>query len=128
MTNDQRPTTNTHLAHVNGGWGLDAHGRIVRGTIVDRVRRLLRPLWGPVWCEPGRGDAPWPRQTDAIAVIVEDRIRYVLAPLVAGREIASLAVTVETDSATPGSRARARIAFVDAMRRPHQLSEFVRLP
>lgn len=127
MTHGIRSRTSSHLAYINGGWALTAHGRIVRGTIADRVRRLLRPLWGPVWCEPLRGDAPWPRQTDAIGVIVEDRIRYVLAPLVAAREIASLVVTIETDSAAP-KRALARITFVDAMRRPHQLSEFVRLP
>lgn len=114
-----------------GGWGKlpTANGKIPRATsIVDTVRRLLRPLWGPVWSEPHRGNAARPKKmVDAMPVITADRARLVLDPLVKSGEIAMLKTSVSAHPYNP-ERNVLTLEFVDAEKRPYELTEFVRVP
>ncbi|MFA5123708.1 hypothetical protein [Zavarzinia sp.] len=110
------------------GWVLTGTGQIQRAvSIADRVKRLLRPLFGAVWSEGHRGNAaPLKKMVDAAPVIVADRVRLVLAPLVSAGELALTAV----DAAATANNSKfmaVAIRGVDQQRRPFQLSEFVRI-
>lgn len=111
-----------------GGWAQAANGQIQRaGSIEDKVRRLLRPLWGAVWSEPERGNARQTKAVDALNVIIADRARLVLNPLIAGSEISELSVEVVAHP-TNAQRRAVRIEFRDSQRQPHKLTLFVRVP
>ncbi|MDP8224501.1 MAG: hypothetical protein P9L99_14165 [Candidatus Lernaella stagnicola] len=115
------------FAYFGAGWRVSPAGQIQRATsIVDKARRLLRPLWGPVWSDPERGDPPRPpKSVDAIDVIVGDRAFELLLPMVRRGEISGLDVQVlET---TNRKRRHVKIFFLDEHKKPHVLSEFVRL-
>jgi hypothetical protein len=118
---------NAGLAYVDGGWALTESGQLRRATsVVDKVHRLLRPLFGAVWCEPHRGNAERPKKMlDAIDTIVADRVRLVLEPLRVSGEVLSLSVVVTaTDNA---QRRQVSLSFIDGDKRPHQLTEFVQV-
>lgn len=120
-------TPNAGFAFVDNGWALTESGQIRRATsVADKVRRLLRPLFGPVWSEPHRGNAARPgKMLGAIDTIVGDRVRLVLEPLRISGELLSLTVTVTaTDNA---QRRQVSLSFIDGDKRPHQLTEFVQV-
>lgn len=101
------------------GWRVTSTGQIARAeTIVDKVRRRLRPFWYPL--------TP-PRNVDAIDVIVADRFRLLLDPMLRSGELTDLKVAV---GAHPSNSKRRKIEAVifDADQHPHQLTEFVRIP
>lgn len=110
---------------------LDAHGQLkFAASPADKMRRLLSPLWGPVWCEAWRGNAPWPRGVDALDVIIADRIVHLLSPMVDSGEISDVTVRVlGAEPAPDGSkRRRAAVGCKDEQRRTQELSVFVRIP
>lgn len=118
---------NYGLAYVDGGWTKTANGRIRRATsIVDKAARLLAPLWGAVWSEPERGNAPWPRGVDALDVIIEDRIRFLWAPMMRRGEMKDLTIVVGDDP-NNAKRRRALCRFTDGENRVHELPVFVRV-
>ena len=110
------------------GWELTATGQIRRAAgAAHKIARLLRPLWGPVWSEKHRGNAERLKKfVDAAPVIVADRIRLVLQPMLDSGEIADLNVTTgEVEGG--GKFLRANISGVDQRKQVFQLSEFVRI-
>ncbi len=115
------------FAYVNGGWGLTGHGQIQRATsVVDKVRRVLRPLWGAVWSAPDRGNAPTPKGlVDSLGVMIADRVFFLLEPLLRRGEISNL--TVDVAETSDAKRRRVQITFLDENKKPHSLSEFVRV-
>lgn len=120
--------TNYGYARVNRGWGTTAPGQIRRATSVeDKVLRLLTPLWGPVIGEEYRGNATRPnKQTEAIEMIVTDRIHLVLSPMIQDAEISQLQVTVSRLANNP-HRVKAILEFLDEHKEPHRMETFVRV-
>ena len=108
------------------GWDPAAPGRMfLRATSVrDEVARALRPLWGGVWNEPQRGNAPAPgKMVDAIAAIATDRIALLLRPFVTASQIANVTITI--GAPTHGNRLPASITFQDSGKKQYTLTVWV---
>jgi hypothetical protein len=119
---------NFGFAYIDDGWAPDAIGQIRRATsICDKMRRLLQPMWGAVRGEYYRGNARAPRAVDALSVIVADRLRLLLTPLIRTGEIDQLDIQAAANPTNP-KRRRAQISFVDRDGHVQQLSGFVRVP
>lgn len=112
-----------------GGWEPTPTGQIERATSpVDKVRRLQRPFWGPVWSERYRGNAPAPKKAhDAIDAVNADRLRLLLSPMTDAGEIADLEASSGPHPTDPERRMLLE-KFRDGDKRPYRLSETVRIP
>ena len=110
------------------GWTITETGQIARAaSIVDKARRLLRPLFGPVRGETWRGNVAWPRGVDSLDVIIADRIRYLLTPMLTAGELSSVEIEV-VDHPTQPKRKAAALILYDTNKKPHRLTEPVRIP